>query len=83
MDHAAKNNRISRKTKGHSYPEEETQHPDLRLQVFDHLLVLAPVENPMPDENIIWICQCDCGNTAYVSTCNLVCGYTKSCGCNG
>jgi hypothetical protein len=28
-----------------------------------------------------WECQCDCGATALVFTCNLIRGHTKSCGC--
>jgi hypothetical protein len=28
-----------------------------------------------------WVCVCDCGNIKEVMSCNLVCGYTISCGC--
>lgn len=29
----------------------------------------------------IWECQCDCGNTAFVLSTELINGHTKSCGC--
>lgn len=29
----------------------------------------------------LWLCECDCGNKAIVSGCNLRNGSTKSCGC--
>lgn len=31
--------------------------------------------------NALWKCKCDCGNYTIVKSCNLVNGYTKSCGC--
>lgn len=30
---------------------------------------------------IVWKCQCDCGNITYVTSNYLVSGHTKSCGC--
>lgn len=30
---------------------------------------------------IVWKCQCDCGNIAFVPTSYLTTGDTKSCGC--
>ncbi|MBQ6867210.1 MAG: hypothetical protein IJO16_00865 [Clostridia bacterium] len=30
---------------------------------------------------VVWRCQCDCGNEAFVSAGQLINGYTKSCGC--
>lgn len=32
---------------------------------------------------IVWKCQCDCGNIAYVTAAHLKNGSTKSCGCAG
>lgn len=29
----------------------------------------------------MWLCKCDCGNEKIVSSCSLVTGRTKSCGC--
>lgn len=29
----------------------------------------------------MWLCKCDCGQTAIVETSNLTTGNTKSCGC--
>lgn len=31
--------------------------------------------------HVLWLCQCDCGNTTIVSSNNLVSGTTNSCGC--
>lgn len=31
--------------------------------------------------SVLWLCQCDCGNTKKVSSSNLRTGHTKSCGC--
>ena len=30
---------------------------------------------------VIWKCECQCGNICFVSSSNLTRGYTKSCGC--
>lgn len=50
---------------------------DLTGQKFNHLTVIGIAErNPLK-----WECQCDCGNTTGVRTCNLTRGLVKSCGC--
>jgi hypothetical protein len=51
---------------------------------FGHLLVLSPAR--VRDTYATWNCQCDCGNTAIVSTKHLTSnkegqGRTRSCGC--
>lgn len=33
------------------------------------------------NKNLVWKCQCDCGNTVEVPTSSLTSGNTKSCGC--
>ena len=32
-------------------------------------------------KNIVWECQCDCGNKVYVESIKLKSGHTQSCGC--
>lgn len=32
-------------------------------------------------KRIVWRCECDCGNEAFVNSCYLKNGHTKSCGC--
>src|SRR5690349_3092837 len=31
--------------------------------------------------NVVWLCQCDCGNSTSVITTRLIKGKTRSCGC--
>lgn len=37
--------------------------------------------SPSGDKVIMWLCQCDCGNTTLVRTTHLTHNLTKSCGC--
>lgn len=53
---------------------------DLTGQKFSRLLVLEKTPYRQ-DNSVVWLCQCDCGNTVYVSSINLRKGRTKSCGC--
>lgn len=32
-------------------------------------------------KKVLWRCSCDCGNETIVSSCHLMSGHTKSCGC--
>lgn len=50
--------------------------PDLSGKRFGRLTVLK--RNKISRQ---WECQCDCGNIVHVSTSNLNCGNTSSCGC--
>lgn len=43
-------------------------------------LVVKDLESNVKGSRL-WKCQCDCGNTAYVTTTNLKSGSTRSCGC--
>ena len=53
---------------------------DLIGQRFGKLTVIE--ETPQRKfENIIWKCQCDCGNICYIPTNSLTTGNTSSCGC--
>ena len=47
---------------------------------FGKLVVLEPT-NKRSGTDVVWKCQCDCGNIAYVATRHLRGNSTKSCGC--
>lgn len=49
-------------------------------QRFGRLVALRPTEE-RKREYIVWECKCDCGETVYVPSTNLMKGSTKSCGC--
>ena len=46
--------------------------------VFGRLTVIQKIHI---DNQIKWLCQCDCGNTITATTASLKSGHTKSCGC--
>ena len=48
---------------------------DLTNKVFNRLTVLKYVGSSK------WLCKCECGKNAIISTANLNNGHTKSCGC--
>lgn len=50
-------------------------------QQFGRLTVIKDSGKRSSKRNIIWLCQCDCGNQCEVSGTNLLCGTTYSCGC--
>lgn len=52
-------------------------------QRFGRLTVLEKTNERLGERkhHVVWKCQCDCGNIAYVTTSNLNHGNTKSCGC--
>lgn len=49
-------------------------------QTFGKLTVVAETKQ-RANGQIVWLCQCECGNTHLVSTGCLTTGKTKSCGC--
>lgn len=49
-------------------------------QRFGRLFVLKAMPNSTKNRNILWLCQCDCGNTSIVGATNLK-SSTRSCGC--
>lgn len=53
---------------------------DLTGQKFGRLTALKPTKK-RSGHNIIWLCQCDCGNIYEVSSNSLCRNLTKSCGC--
>ena len=59
---------------------KETHALQLENQRFGKLIALEPT-NQRAAKNIIWKCQCDCGNIVYVPAHSLSSGATMSCGC--
>jgi len=53
---------------------------DLKDNVFGRLVAIKPTKKRMV-ESIVWLCECVCGNLAFVPSGRLVSGNTKSCGC--
>lgn len=53
---------------------------DITGKVFERLTALEPTKKRQGTA-IMWKCQCECGNTVYVSVASLNAGETKSCGC--
>ena len=49
-------------------------------KVFGKLTVLEQTDKRI-NRNIVWKCQCECGNIYYATTHNLVNGHICSCGC--
>ncbi len=54
---------------------------DLRGQKFNRLTAIRPTIQRAADGGIIWECQCDCGNTAFIKARDIKSGNVKSCGC--
>jgi len=53
---------------------------DLTNKRFGRLTVIE--KTPLrANGNVLWKCQCECGNVSYVTTCNLKTENTTSCGC--
>ena len=59
---------------------ERTNFNNLAGQVFGRLTVLKPLSKRV-DGKVVWLCQCECGNTVEVVSTNLMSGNTSSCGC--
>lgn len=53
---------------------------DLTGERFHRLIVLGPI-GKTNDGHILWLCQCDCGNTSRVGSNGLRPNGVKSCGC--
>ena len=52
-------------------------------QKFERLRVIKKVGSSKTNSHLIWLCECDCGNTTSVRSDQLVLGRTRSCGCLG
>lgn len=53
---------------------------DLTRQTFGELTVIKD-SGERQNRNILWICECSCGNVVKVQGTALLSGHTKSCGC--
>ncbi len=53
---------------------------DITNQRFERLVVLSQTNRKI-NRNVVWNCQCDCGNTVEVKAGDLQSGRVKSCGC--
>jgi hypothetical protein len=53
---------------------------DISGQRFGRLVALRPTGQKM-GSNMIWVCQCDCGEQTEANTSNLRQGHVRSCGC--
>lgn len=54
---------------------------DLTNMRFGKLKVLSPTRDRIGGK-VVWLCQCDCGNTKYVPSDLLLHNKIKSCGCS-
>lgn len=53
---------------------------DIAGQRFGRLVALRPTSQRRSGK-VMWLCQCDCGNTTLATSNNLKTGGTRSCGC--
>lgn len=58
----------------------EAQTRDLTGRVFGQLKVIRVADGRGTNGHRIWECECACGKTSFVTSKNLVQGYTRSCG---
>lgn len=56
-------------------------YKDITGKTFGRLHVIERTEKRTNGKGVIWLCECECGNVAYVSAAMLLSGNTKSCGC--
>jgi hypothetical protein len=54
---------------------------NLEGQKFERLTVLKDSGERYRKKEVLWLCECDCGNLIKVTTASLKSGNTKSCGC--
>ena len=54
---------------------------NIAQQRFGKLIALQPTQMRSTKGTVMWLCQCDCGNTKLVPTDYLLSGTTQSCGC--
>ena len=58
----------------------EKNRVDISGKRFTKLVAIKPV-GTNNKQNVVWQCQCDCGNLINCTTVSLTSGNTKSCGC--
>lgn len=44
-------------------------------------LIAREISGRAANKNILWVCDCDCGETTVAASSNLIRGVTQSCGC--
>ena len=54
---------------------------DITGQRFGRLVAIEPISRRTRGGHVIWLCECVCGNLAFVPSGQLTSGNTKSCGC--
>jgi hypothetical protein len=59
----------------------EVNKIDLKGKRFGRLLVIQETDKRGSNGTIRWECRCDCGNSTYPISKNLISGETRSCGC--
>ena len=59
--------------------KQEISSPDLTNKRFGQLTVIK--KSKSRNNQIVWLCECDCGNEIEVTTNHLTTGNTQSCGC--
>ena len=56
---------------------------DLTGKKFGRLTAIEPLPERSADSNVLWLCQCECGNQKVFKAALLTSGRRKSCGCMG
>jgi hypothetical protein len=59
----------------------ETRKRNLSGYKFGKLTAIRPTDQRKSGK-VVWECECDCGNTVFVSSTLLIQGKTTSCGCD-
>ena len=54
---------------------------DISKRQFGKLVAVKPTQKRNSNRSVIWLCQCECGATTFVSETDLQSGNTTSCGC--
>lgn len=81
MTVAQSNNLVSQNARSCGCLRKETMgdHEDLTGMRFGRLTAIKRVENK--NNQVRWLCKCDCGNDTIAVKTSLKRGHTKSCGC--
>jgi len=70
--------------RGHVLKNSKEMHGNVKVligQKFGRLTVIKDSEKRQVNGNIMWLCECLCGNLTKVDSRNLQAGRTRSCGC--
>ena len=66
--------------KDHIQQQGQKRKLNLLNHTFGHLTVIEETTQ-RKNGQIVWKCKCKCGNTCFITSANLINGFTKSCGC--